>query len=156
MRPETDQQWEAATKFIASMAAGFQADSDEVAKLAFSIQEACSPEQYNAYMDAVDVDLTDLLPALKAPTIVLHIPNMILATYEDARDIATRIKDARFVEYNPAHTFRTLFDFLRETKATEAATYTGPTATASFRHGSWTYCASSPSARATSRSPMSS
>jgi hypothetical protein len=81
---------------------------------------------------------------------------MILATYEDARDIATRIKDARFVEYNPAHTFRTLFDFLRETKATEAATYTGPTATASFRHGSWTYCASSPSARATSRSPMSS
>ena len=115
LRPENDEEWVATSKFIASMATGFHADSDEVAKVASAIQEACDYEQYNAYMDApVDVDLTDILPSLRVPTLVIHIPGMVLSAYEDSREVAARINGARLVEYDPPRTFPLIFDFLRE------------------------------------------
>jgi DNA-binding NarL/FixJ family response regulator len=115
LRPQNDQEWAAASKFIASMATGFHADSDEVAEVDSAIQEACDYEQYNRYMNAHEhVDLTGVLPSLEVPTMVLHIPGMVLSTYEDSRDVAANINDARLVEYNPPHTFSILFDFLRE------------------------------------------
>jgi len=121
LRPENDEQWIATSKFIASMATGFQADSDEVAKVASAIQEACDYEQYIAYMDApVDVDLTDILPSLSVPTLVIHIPGMVLSAYEDSREVAARIKGARLVEYDPPGTFPVLFDFLRESSGAPA------------------------------------
>jgi DNA-binding NarL/FixJ family response regulator len=122
LRPQNDREWAAASKFIAAMATGFHADSHEVAEVASAIQQACDYQQYNAYMDApADVDLTDVLPALTAPTLVLHIPDMVLTTYEDSREVAERIKDALLVEYDPPHTFSTLFNFLREAKQPASA-----------------------------------
>jgi class 3 adenylate cyclase len=60
------------------------------------IRESVTPEAQKAFMDMLaEIDVTDLLPHVKAPTLVLHRRRFGWLTVDVAKDLACRIPGAR-------------------------------------------------------------
>jgi DNA-binding NarL/FixJ family response regulator len=113
LTPRTDKEWEVWAKVVGSVATNFQ-DSDEARQMAAAIRDASTPTQRAAYMKATSlIDITGLLPLVKAPTLVLHHPEASFVPHEISRDVAIRISGAQFAVINDPHTLPTILEFLR-------------------------------------------
>ncbi len=92
---ETD--WETYTEAMAQFAFGWS--GTESARLFTALVRECStPEAIQKFMaSARGFDATALLPQVKSPTLVLHGRQNPFPTMDIARDIASRIPDARLM-----------------------------------------------------------
>ena len=90
-----DQDWELMTDTCAHLALGWSAG--EVGRgAAQHLRESITPEAMRSAMEAMGTfDVTDLLPRLKAPTLVLHRSGIPWLPVDIARSLASRIPDAR-------------------------------------------------------------
>ncbi len=89
--------WELYTETAAHVLVGWEAG--ELARwLAALIRESVTPEAYQAYHDArTGFDVTDLLPNIRCPTLVLHRREVFWPPLDVARSLASHIPDARLV-----------------------------------------------------------
>ena len=90
-----DQDWELMTDTCAQQALGWSAG--EVGRHAAErLRESVSPEAARAALEAMGrFDVTELLPRLKVPTLVLHRDGIPWLPVDIARALASRIPDAR-------------------------------------------------------------
>ena len=90
-----DQDWELMTDTCAHLALGWPAG--EVGRHAAQrLRESVSPEAARAALKAMGTfDVTELLPRLKAPTLVLHRSDIPWLPVSIARELASSIPDAR-------------------------------------------------------------
>jgi pimeloyl-ACP methyl ester carboxylesterase/DNA-binding CsgD family transcriptional regulator len=90
-----DQDWELMTDTCAHLALGWPAG--EVGRHAAQrLRESVSPEAARAALEAMGTfDVTQLLPRLKVPTLVLHRNDIPWLPVSIARSLASRIPDAR-------------------------------------------------------------
>ncbi len=89
--------WEMATE---TMARGYlgRTEEEEAHGLAALVREAITPEAFVAITRAADqFDVTDLLGRVRSPTLVMHRRQMQFTEISSARDLASRIPDARLV-----------------------------------------------------------
>jgi pimeloyl-ACP methyl ester carboxylesterase/DNA-binding CsgD family transcriptional regulator len=92
-----DQDWELMTDTCAHLALGWPAG--EVGRHAAQrLRESVSPEAARAALEAMGTfDVTELLPNLKVPTLVLHRSDISWLTVDIARELASHIPDARLM-----------------------------------------------------------
>jgi pimeloyl-ACP methyl ester carboxylesterase/DNA-binding CsgD family transcriptional regulator len=92
-----DQDWELMTDTCAHLALGWPAG--EVGRHAAQrLRESVSPEAARAALEAMGTfDVTELLPRLKVPTLVLHRSDISWLTVDIARELASHIPDARLM-----------------------------------------------------------
>lgn len=65
-----------------------------------------SPSAYEAFSRMNDnVDVRDILPSIRVPTLVMHAVNDGWAEFDAGRDLALRIPGARFLEFPGKHFF---------------------------------------------------
>jgi len=90
-----DQDWELMTDTCAHLALGWPAG--EVGRHAAQrLRESVSPEAARAALEAMGAfDVKELLPRLKVPTLVLHRSDIPWLPVSIARELASRIPDAR-------------------------------------------------------------
>ena len=90
-----DQDWELMTDTCAQQALGWSAG--EVGRHAAQrLRESVTPEAARAALEAMGTfDVKDLLPRLKVPTLVLHRNDIPWLPVSIARELASRIPDAR-------------------------------------------------------------
>jgi pimeloyl-ACP methyl ester carboxylesterase/DNA-binding CsgD family transcriptional regulator len=90
-----DQDWELMTDTCAHLALGWPAG--EVGRHAAQrLRERVTPEAARAALEAMGTfDVTELLPRLEVPTLVLHRSNIPWLPVDIARELASRIPDAR-------------------------------------------------------------
>jgi pimeloyl-ACP methyl ester carboxylesterase/DNA-binding CsgD family transcriptional regulator len=90
-----DQDWELMTDTCAHLALGWPAG--EVGRhAARRLRESVTPEAARAALEAMgQFDVTSLLPRLEAPTLVLHRSEIPWLPVDIARELASRIPDAR-------------------------------------------------------------
>ena len=90
-----DQDWELMTDTCAHLALGWSA-GEAGRHAAKHLRESITPEVMRAALAAGErFDVTELLPRLKAPTLVLHRSNIPSLPVGIARALASRIPDAR-------------------------------------------------------------
>ncbi len=90
-----DQDWELMTDTCAHLALGWSA-GEAGRHAAKHLRESSTPEVMRAALAAGEkVDVTDLLPRLKAPTLVLHRGDILWLPVDIARELASWIPDAR-------------------------------------------------------------
>src|SRR5215216_424020 len=90
-----DQDWELMTDTCAHLALGWPAG--EVGRHAAQrLRESISPEAARAALEAMGTfDVTEHLPNLKVPTLVLHRSDILWLPVDIARELASRVPDAR-------------------------------------------------------------
>jgi class 3 adenylate cyclase len=87
--------WQLYTETVAHVYVGWS-DAEEAAAVAALMRESVTPQAAWARQIAVQgFDATDLLPQLKAPTLVLHRRQLAVFDIAVARGLASRIPDAR-------------------------------------------------------------
>jgi class 3 adenylate cyclase len=90
--------WELYTEALVEFDIGLRLDEDMRRAGVTLIREAVTPDSYQAFMEAVEgFDATDLLPQVKSPTLVLHRREVVPFEIGLARELASRIPDARLV-----------------------------------------------------------
>ena len=112
-----DQDWELMTDTCAHLALGWPAG--EVGRHAAQrLRESVSPEAARAALKAMGTfDVTELLPNLKVPTLVLHRSDIPWLPVSIARELASRIPDARLMILEGESTA----PYLGDTEATASA-----------------------------------
>jgi len=97
MRAFIDQNWEAYTETAAGSFLGWS-EPESAHRFAAFLREAVSPEAARAALEATTrFDVTELLPQLKTPTLVLHRRGLRFPEADVARGLASRIPDASLV-----------------------------------------------------------
>ena len=112
-----DQDWELMTDTCAHLALGWPAG--EVGRHAAQrLRESVTPEAARAALEAMGTfDVTELLPRLKVPTLVLHRGDIPWLPVSIARELASRIPDARLMILEGESTA----PYLGDTEATASA-----------------------------------
>jgi class 3 adenylate cyclase len=88
--------WELYTESILDLSLGLRLGEEERRAAAAYIREAVTWETYKAFMEAVEgFDVTDLLSKVRPPTLVLHRRELPFPEVGLARELASRIPDAR-------------------------------------------------------------
>jgi class 3 adenylate cyclase/pimeloyl-ACP methyl ester carboxylesterase len=91
-----DKDWEMYTEARAHVALGWEA-GDPVRRYAAYMRECVSEEVAGAVFDATEAfDVSDLLPQIKSPTLILHRRQAAYPPVELSRGLAARIPGARF------------------------------------------------------------
>jgi pimeloyl-ACP methyl ester carboxylesterase len=89
--------WELATETAAHVLRGWSA-GDSARKLATLLRAAAAPETVHAlYRVVPSIDVSDLLPEVRCPTLVLHRREVTWLPVERATELASRIPGARLV-----------------------------------------------------------
>ncbi len=110
MMEEAD--WEYHTLALANTMTGFS-DSDLANRLAAALRSGMSARAFLSWRaEGEKVDVTDLLPLLGVPTLVLHLPATPLSNLDLLRVLASRIPNARLVSTDDA--VAAIDAFLRE------------------------------------------
>jgi class 3 adenylate cyclase len=90
--------WELYTESLVDLGMGLRLGEEERRAAAAFIREAVTWESYKAFMEAAEAfDVTDLLPTVRPPTLVLHRRELAFPEVGVARELASRIPDARLV-----------------------------------------------------------
>ena len=112
-----DKDWELMTDTCAHLALGWPAG--EVGRHAAQrLRESVTPEAARAALEAMgQFDVTELLPELKVPTLVLHRNGIPWLPVQIARELASRIPDARLTVMEGESTA----PYLGDTEATALA-----------------------------------
>jgi len=94
-RDVIDKNWEMYTNTLAHVRLGWS-EGEPARRFAAVMRESMSPEALHASIDAFrHLDVTDLLPQVKCPVLVLHRRQISWLPVEVARDLASRLPDAR-------------------------------------------------------------
>jgi len=89
--------WETQTETIAYTLYGWS-EGEQARRFATLIRESITPEWYQQVIQAINQwDVSELLPRVRVPTLVLHRREARLPVLSVARDLAARIPDSRFV-----------------------------------------------------------
>jgi pimeloyl-ACP methyl ester carboxylesterase len=97
MRGFIRQNWEAYTETAAGAHLGWS-EAESAHRFAALLRESVTPEAAQAALEATtQFDVTDLLPQLRTPTLVLHRRELRFPDANVARRLATRIPDASLV-----------------------------------------------------------
>ncbi|MDP9237823.1 MAG: adenylate/guanylate cyclase domain-containing protein [Chloroflexota bacterium] len=97
MREITKDQWESYTLTVASWEVEF-ADSDRAKEVAAVSRASLEPAELLAFNDAsAELDVTDLLPRVRMPTLLLARSSQGFAHLQSSQVLASRIPDARLV-----------------------------------------------------------
>jgi class 3 adenylate cyclase len=97
MRGFISQNWEAYTETAAGSFLGWS-EPESAHRFAALLRESVTPEAARAALEATtQFDVTDLLPQLKTPTLVLHRRELRFPEASVARSLAARIPDASLV-----------------------------------------------------------
>ena len=92
-----DQDWELTTDTCVHLALGWSV-GEAGRDAAQHLRESVAPEAMRAALEAVGTfDVTELLPGLKVPTLVLHRRDIPWLPVDIARSVASRIPDARLM-----------------------------------------------------------
>jgi class 3 adenylate cyclase len=95
VRALMDKDWETYTETAAHTVMGWSA-GEEARRYAALIRESITPETLRRSVSAQEeVDVTDLLPQVRSPTLVLHRHQWPVPDVSVARGLASRIPDAR-------------------------------------------------------------
>ncbi len=90
-----DKDWEFYSESVAQFLGGWSG-GEEARRTAAIIRESTTPEALQATYQAVEeFDVSELLPQVRSPTLVLHSREAIYPRIEVARNLASRIPDAR-------------------------------------------------------------
>jgi len=96
-RTMAEEDWEYYTLALANALTGFS-DSDRANRWAAAFRAGMSAGAYLSFRDASQkIDVTDLLPLLNVPTLVLHVPPNPVSNIDRLRVLASRIPNARLV-----------------------------------------------------------
>ena len=94
-RDVIDKNWEMYTNTLAHVRLGWS-EGEPARRFAAVMRESMSPEALHASIDAFrDLDVTDLLPQVKCPVLVLHRRQTSWLPVDVAKDLAARLPDAR-------------------------------------------------------------
>ena len=97
MRAFIDQSWEAYTETAAGSFLGWS-QAESAHRFAAFLRECVAPQAGQAALEATTrFDVTDLLPQVRTPTLVLHRRHLRFPGVDVARGLASRIPDARLV-----------------------------------------------------------
>jgi pimeloyl-ACP methyl ester carboxylesterase/DNA-binding CsgD family transcriptional regulator len=97
MSPQADREWHVFTNSLSDVVMGFD-DPDLRRLLAETMRQATSPRGLFAYYGASEgIDVTSLLGAIEAPTLVIYDTSFPFGSFELCRDVAARIKNSEFV-----------------------------------------------------------
>ncbi len=97
MRERADEQWERYTLTLANSNLGFS-DSEAAQKTASLFRESMTPESVRTFFAAQEaIDVTPLLSRVAVPTLVISLIASDTTRLEWARELASKISDARFV-----------------------------------------------------------
>jgi len=97
-----EEDWEYYTLALANSFGGFK-DSDLANRLAAQYRAGISARAYFSYSDASEkIDVTDLLPLVNVPTLVLHITSTPISNVDRLRVLASRIPNARLISTEDA------------------------------------------------------
>jgi len=86
--------WEMFTETFAQVVSGWS-EGEEAHRFAAIIRDSMTQEGLQALMSAPDIDVTELLPQVRSPTLVLHRREILLPPLDTARVLASRIPNAR-------------------------------------------------------------
>jgi len=90
-----DKNWEMYTNTLAHVRLGWS-EGEPARRFAAVMRESMSPEALHASIDAFrELDVTELLPQIKCPTLVLHRRQVSWLPVDVAKDLAARLPDAR-------------------------------------------------------------
>ncbi len=90
-----EKDWELYTETAAHVMLG-QSDPDLARRVAAFMRECVTPEAHQAFVAAArEFDVTGLLPQVRSPTLVLHPRQVPWPPVDLARDLASRIPEAR-------------------------------------------------------------
>ena len=90
-----DKDWELFTETFAHVALGWSA-GEPARRWAARCRESVTPQMLQLFLGAVrEIDVTDLLPQVRSPTLVLHRRQGRLMDVNVARGLVSRIPDAR-------------------------------------------------------------
>jgi DNA-binding NarL/FixJ family response regulator len=106
--------WLTWTNVLASIVTGFR-DHDLGRLLASAIQESTSPRQLAAYIRTTEqINVTQLLPRVAAPGLVIHYSDTTVGSLELARDVASGLSHARFLVTETRQAWPAIRQFLME------------------------------------------
>lgn len=113
LREMAEDDWETYTLSVASAVTQFS-DIDAAASMAKAFRSSTSAGEYSAWIRAnQDVDVTPILPQVKARTRVLFVRQMITGTLPFAREMAAKIPHAELLEIDePTWASPMLADFV--------------------------------------------
>ena len=86
--------WEMFTETLAHVAFGWSA-GEPARRFAAVIRESVTQEWLQAYLAAPDIDVTELLPQVRSPTLVIQRRQVVAPSVDAARGLASRILNAR-------------------------------------------------------------
>ncbi len=86
--------WEMFSETFAHVAFGWSV-GEEARRYAAIIRESVTQEWLRALVTAPDIDVTELLPQVRSPTLVMHRREAPFISVDTARGLASRIPDAR-------------------------------------------------------------
>ncbi len=89
-----DADWEVFTETLAHVVFGWSA-GEQARRYAALIRESITQEGVQAFLAAPDVDVTELLPQVRSPTLVLQRLETPFPSVDTARGLASRIPNAR-------------------------------------------------------------
>ena len=92
-----EKDWDLFTETLASVIYGWS-DGEKARQYAGLVRESTSSETFQATVSNLsEIDVSDLLPSVKVPTLVLHRRKMDYPSLGVARKLASQIPDARLV-----------------------------------------------------------
>jgi class 3 adenylate cyclase/pimeloyl-ACP methyl ester carboxylesterase len=112
-----EKDWELFSETMASVLFGFSG-GDKARQYANLVRESVSPETVLATLPLLtEIDVSELLPHVHVPTLVLHRRDMVFPSMEVARSLASQIPDARLVvvDGGSAHVGEHTDDIVRAT-----------------------------------------
>jgi class 3 adenylate cyclase len=110
-----EEEWEYFTLQLAHATTGFR-DNNLANRFAVALRSGMSARDYLSWRNANDeIDVTDLLPRINAPTLVVHLASSPLSNLDLLRVLASRIPTARLAILASAEDMAPTIDaFLRE------------------------------------------
>ncbi len=92
--PLVDTDWEVFTETLAHVVFGWSA-GEQARRYAALIRESVTQKWVQAFLAAPDIDVTELLPQVRSPTLVLHRREAPFPSVDTARGLASHIPNAR-------------------------------------------------------------
>jgi pimeloyl-ACP methyl ester carboxylesterase/DNA-binding CsgD family transcriptional regulator len=100
MSPQVEREWEVFTNSLSDVVTGF--DDPELRRLhAEMMRQGASPRGlFDYYRASENIDVTPLLGAIKAPTLVVHDEGFPFGSFDLCRDVAARVANSQLVVLN--------------------------------------------------------
>jgi len=122
--PAPGDEWSVWSHVLGNIVTGFQPELGK--QLAAAIQQGATPAQFAAYVQSTQaIDVTSLLPQVSAPTLVVHLADSAVGSFESSREVAAGISNARFLATQAASTWPAVKAFLLGDSGARVATSSG-------------------------------